>query len=408
MGITDDPIFILEGNGPCTNHGCEAILRGTMLILRSQFGRCKFISTARSEGLPPDETFLEDPDLTHRPAWARRRFTGLWFRNQIDKRIFRRFPYGFEPYLPHCKAVLALGGDNFSLDYGTSVAKRELNVIRIAHEAGKPFAIWGASVGPFSKEQTLEQEAGKLLQEVDLIAARESITVKYLKSIGVESNVKQVADPAFLMEPQHPSHLSNELADALRSNPIGLNISPLIAKRHPQADRFEEVLIEIISSLSEMGNPIVLIPHVNAAGNSDHEYMRQSLHRVQSASVPIVLVGADYNAAELKWIISRCAVFIGSRTHATIASLSTATPTISVGYSIKAEGINVDLLGSTRWLMPIEDLSADGLGERTAALWNEREDVRSLLTQKLPAYKDCAHKAGLYLADAIACFAPRK
>ena len=54
----------------------------------------------------------------------------------------------------------------------------------------------------------------------------------------------------------------------------------------------------------------------------------------------------DQNAEQLKWIISKCAAFIGARTHATIAAYSTGVPTLVLGYSIKSVGIARDLFGS--------------------------------------------------------------
>jgi hypothetical protein len=36
--------FLLLGNASYLNRGCEAILRGTVKILRSAFGECRFVN----------------------------------------------------------------------------------------------------------------------------------------------------------------------------------------------------------------------------------------------------------------------------------------------------------------------------------------------------------------------------
>ena len=50
-------------------------------------------------------------------------------------------------------------------------------------------------------------------------------------------------------------------------------------------------------------------------------------------------------------------MFVGCRTHSTIAAYSTCVPTLVVGYSIKSRGIAKDLFGDYKDLViPIEDL----------------------------------------------------
>ena len=54
---------------------------------------------------------------------------------------------------------------------------------------------------------------------------------------------------------------------------------------------------------------------------------------------------------QLKYIISKCKMFIGCRTHSTIAAYSTCVPTLVVGYSVKAQGICRDIFGSDKDLL---------------------------------------------------------
>ena len=43
------PLFILAGNGPYTNRGCEAIVRGTVKILREYFSDPRFVCLSHSQ-----------------------------------------------------------------------------------------------------------------------------------------------------------------------------------------------------------------------------------------------------------------------------------------------------------------------------------------------------------------------
>lgn len=51
-------------------------------------------------------------------------------------------------------------------------------------------------------------------------------------------------------------------------------------------------------------------------------------------------------------------MFIGARTHATIAAYSSCVPTLVVGYSIKARGIAKDLFGTDEgYVLPVQALA---------------------------------------------------
>ena len=52
-------LFILQGNGPMRNRGCEAILRSTVSILREEFGPSRFINVP---GYEVDYEKYEEPD----------------------------------------------------------------------------------------------------------------------------------------------------------------------------------------------------------------------------------------------------------------------------------------------------------------------------------------------------------
>ncbi|MFN9971614.1 MAG: polysaccharide pyruvyl transferase family protein, partial [Phycisphaerae bacterium] len=85
-------------------------------------------------------------------------------------------------------------------------------------------------------------------------------------------------------------------------------------------------------------------------GTSDHQLLLEIEKRVTALGKCTVRCLPDVlNARESKWAISQCSVFAGARTHSTIAGMSSATPTISMSYSMKARGINQDVFDSQRY-----------------------------------------------------------
>ena len=115
----------------------------------------------------------------------------------------------------------------------------------------------------------------------------------------------------------------------------------------------------------------------------------------------VLVVGPDYDARQLKWIISQLRLFAGSRTHATIAALSTGVPTISVGYSVKARGINQDVFGHDRWLIQLRQLDAPTLAALVGDLLSEEAEVRAQIARVMPAYRDRARLAARHLKKVL-------
>ena len=409
------PLFILAGNGPYTNRGCEAIVRGTTKILREHFKDPRFLCVTHIQS---EEQFrrqcLEetDPTITHLHSHRlskRKALRNLWkpetwlyaYRSRFDPAALKYQVYrDMLPHLDDAAAVLSVGGDNYSLDYG--VPRLFTGLDDIVLEKKKPLAIWGASVGPFDTMPEYEDYMSRHLREIPGIFARESVTIDYLKGIGVTENVYPVADPAFLMDPVKPEGIEDVLP--LDEEAIGLNLSPLMAKYVTGGDlkawaSKAASIIEGVTKTTEM--PVYLIPHVTNPTSNDHEFMQWALSLIKDRNGNITLVSPEYNAAETKWIISRMAFFAGARTHSTIAALSSGIPTLSFAYSIKAQGINQDIFGHTDYCMEPTDLGAEAVGSRVTSMLDESAAIRRDLAGRIPGVQRAALSAGMGLKHLI-------
>jgi len=409
------PLFILAGNGPYTNRGCEAIVRGTTKILREHFKDPRFLCVTHIQS---EEQFrrqcLEevDPAITHLRSHRmnkKQALRNLWkpetwlyaYRSRFDPAALKYQVYReMLPHLEDAAAVLSVGGDNYSLDYG--VPKLFTGLDDIVLEKKKPLAIWGASVGPFDTMPDYERYMGRHLRGVPGIFARESVTIDYLKSIGVTENVYPVADPAFLMDPVKPEGIEDVLP--IDEEAIGLNLSPLMAKyvSGGDIDAWTTLAASIIEGVAKKtGMPVYLIPHVTNPTSNDHEFMQRALSLITDRNGNITLVSPEYNAAETKWIISQMALFAGARTHSTIAALSSGIPTLSFAYSIKAQGINRDIFGHTNYCMEPTDLDAEAVASRVTSMLDDSAAIRNDLAGRLPGVQRAALSAGTGLKHLI-------
>ena len=312
------------------------------------------------------------------------------------------FPKVFREQMKSVDAVLSVGGDNYSLDY--RLPSLLMGVDRLAMDLGKPVFIWGASVGPFEAEPYFVPTIRNHLSKATMIAARESLTYDYLTKTLKLTNVIRMADPAFTLA-KAPVDVSAFWPQNSPSGTVGLNVSPLIEryKTHDQDLRAET--IQFIREAVAKGFSVLLVPHVipleGAAKNNDATYMTRMLAEVQDLGESVSIMPPNLNASQIKQVISQLRFFIGARTHATIAALSSGVPTLSIAYSVKAKGINQDLFGDMPIVLPTPDLSATTLMAGLDYLRTNETELKAILDRKLPQLRERVASAAQGIREGI-------
>ena len=400
--------IVLAGNGSYSNRGCEAILRGTTALLRSQLGACRFISNYFPTPGSHDEENENDDSIIHRPFPLLARYSLPWIEEQISRKIFHK-PYNnrqvtriFRHSLKEADAVLMLGGDNFSLDYPNKDI--HFRISQLAVGAHVPTVIWGASVGPFFRDPQYERWAAKELSKVNLICARETATMEYLASISLTRNVILAADPSFVLQPTE-CVLPENIEKILQAGCIGLNLSPLISNyvkidgSKPDRNKWANIAVDIVRNLlRQFSMPILLIPHVTSEAGfttrDDYLFLNR-VAKLLHEPERVLTLGPIYDAAQSKWVISRVRVFAGARTHSTLAAISTCVPTICIGYSMKAKGIAQDVYHHLDWLIKSQELVNDPtiLSDRLDSLISNQTEIRTQLEEQNPVFIQRARNA---------------
>ena len=139
---------------------------------------------------------------------------------------------------------------------------------------------------------------------------------------------------------------------------------------------------------------IALIPHVTVKTTDDREPLKK-IHEKYKDTGRVAVV-EDQSCQELKYIISKCAMFIGARTHATIAAYSSCVPTIVLGYSVKARGIAKDIFGTDKnYVLPVQQLETENdLIHAFKWMMNSCEEIKNHLNSFIPGYIKSAYEAG--------------
>ena len=366
---------ILYGNGGCGNHGCEAIVRGTYELFKKPL----IIS---SENIDEDRRYgLEEfCDIYDAKAGSpsKLQFVKAYMKLKImgDYTAMDGLPYLSTIRELSDKSTLALsiGGDNYC--YTNQKFYAFLN--KAYQDNGIKTVLWGCSIEP---EIVKDNDVSRDLKSYKLIVARESITYNAVRGIG--ANVVLAPDPAFFMQPKK-CELDHRFNDG---NVIGVNISPMIVSNEKQSGAAYANYKKLVDFILRNTNmKIALIPHVVWQDNDDRRVL-QKLYDDFEHDQRLIMV-EDHKAPELKYIISKCRMFVGARTHSTIAAYSTMVPTLVVGCSVKARGIATDLFGTDeKYVLPVQNLKNEReLTEAFCWMIDNEDKIRNHLNRFIPNY----------------------
>jgi len=330
--------YILYGHGGSYNHGAEAIIRTTVDMLKRNANDCEFLLSTHFK--EQDIEFLLPVDgLIERDCIALER----------EKKSGKQGVYTCEIYKDTLDAIdknticLSVGGDNYC--YPNWMKWKGIH--NKALKVGARSILWSCSIEP----DMIDEDMLKILKTHHLITARESITYNALLDRGLK-NVKPVADVAFLLETEAIVLPSNFIS----GNTVAINASPLTARKETSKHILRQNILRLIEFiLASTDMSVALISHVTMPMDNDFAYLQDIYKEIKDKS-RVSLIGANYNAKQLKYIISQCRFGVFARTHASIAAYSTCVPSIAIGYSVKAQGIAKDL-NMEKYVIPINDIT---------------------------------------------------
>ncbi len=370
------------------NHGCEAIVNTLCRMLKTEVtlvtnskkedekysvnGMCELIQ----------ERKFSNHKLAHVLYYIYRKITK-------DKESFILYRYHEVFGKKRSPLAISIGGDNYCYD----MMLNDLFLANAAfNRAGTTTMLVGCSIEP---ELLNRKEISEDLARYKMIIARESITyealVSHYKNTQVSPEIVCYPDPAFtLKEKRLP------LPEGfLEGKTVGINISPLVmdceGKEGIILSSYKR-LIEHVIRTTDM--QIALIPHVVWDRNNDRIPIEE-LYRTFEDTKRVIKI-EDGTCEELKGYIARCRMFIGARTHATIAAYSSCVPTLVAGYSVKAKGIARDLFGTyDNYVLPVQQLrNEEALIDAFQWMSDYEEDIRKHLQEVIPGYVKEAYKTG--------------
>ncbi len=381
---------VLYAHGGSGNHGCEAIVRSTAVLLKEVFEEKPIlVSDALEEDIHYGVNSVCNIIKSNTPI---KKASPAFIRAYLDLKL-KKSPQAMDALLYRNGVAAAKKGDiAFSIG-GDNYCYKNLNHYIMLHEEykkrGVKTVLWGCSVEP---ELLKNKDVAEDISRYDLITAREPFSYEALKAVN--PNTVKVADPAFILD-------TAEVAlpkGFVKGNTVGINLSPMVIDNETvKGAAFSNYLNLCKYILKETDMSIALIPHVVWKDGDDRVPLKK-LYEELNCPERVCLI-EDHGCQELKGYISKCRFFVASRTHASIAAYSSLVPTLVVGYSIKAQGIATDLFGTDeRHVLPVQNLcEADALTSAFKALLDNEENERNKLSDVIPEYKKKARSATKHL-----------
>ena len=372
-------LFNHEGS---KNHGCEAIVRGSMNIIENSDEKAEFVLSSNN---PSDDEILNN--ITVKAARTRALTKVEKLIAAVDLKINNSETYALQKmYSPivsdaeDCDVCLSVGGDTYCYgdNHGIQVLTRELK------KRGKKTVLWGASIGA----EDLSERKLESLRDFNAIFTREPITYELLKANGANDNIYLFSDPAFCME-----RVEVEPIDGFtRENTLGFNISPLVASGDPRKKEIAEDFLRFVFENTTM--KVLLVPHVVEENNNDYDFMKPIFEKFEHTG-RIAILPSDLEARQYKGYIAGTRFFVGARTHSTIAAYSSGVPTIALGYSVKARGIAKDIFGEEKYVLDIKAMTDyEELRDEFLKLLENENEIRRDLMKSIPLRMRSAMEAG--------------
>lgn len=367
------------------NRGCEAIAKGTAVLLdkpkEELIGLCNDRKLDRRLGIDKYVT------LYTRSLWEKvyaKLYRGylLLTENDFIKRCNRRYGCFYNIFLNKMETddiLFSTGGD--MMCYGNNEVIYTNNRI---HEYGLKSVLWGCSIG----KNNLTPEKIETLKRFSLIYARESLTATMLTEYLRLDNVVTFPDPAFVLEPEKV-----QLPDCFNGGKvIGLNLSNFVLggfNFHSALGKDVVTFIDTVINSSD--RHILLIPHVMWDDQDDRIVSRIMYDKYKDTGRVHLLDSDSLNYCQLRYVISKCFMFIGARTHAVISAYSTCVPSIALGYSIKSRGIAIDLSMPMDTIVDSKNYKPKAFLQAYDFVDKHADKIREILQKNILAYKNSTY-----------------
>lgn len=283
--------------------------------------------------------------------------------------------------------------NNFSHYYG----------LRFAQWLGKKTMVYSQTVGPYKNNLTGSLErvlANSVLKRANLVTLRERDSLKNYSGRNVEVTAETVfIEPVRYMEIDIKHYIPNYAEEPI----VGVTIHHIYYKHYFSKEKYVRLMVDLFDEiLSAYPCRILLIPmedHYKTGG--DRPIIREMISMVgKEYANRISMVTEDLSSTETANVISRCDVFVGTKTHSIVYGLKTATPTLSISYQEKSTAF-MRMFGMGENAIPLGDLNLPDFMKIFDRVYNNREAIKACLSRMYPTVRKRAEYNNVLLIELL-------
>lgn len=308
--------------------------------------------------------------------------------NKLTRLLFSRSTHESIKQFKNCDVFFVKGG-GFIHAYGEKTAPYLmwyfLFYIRLAKKLKKKVVFLPNSFGPF-KGFTVKYQVKKVLSKVDLLYARENISAQALGAL-LEREIPVRMDLGFFLQVSNDVSIEN-IIDKYDLCPedrlVGVTIRPW---RFPGKHNPEHLYKNYLYAIECMINQAISLNYKivfcnQSIGPNEHEDDRNAIKAIfEKINHPhLIWINENLTCEELKLLYSKFDLFVGTRFHSVIFSMTSLVPSIAIAYGgNKGEGIMGDF-NLQEYVIKIEEITSDKLLQTFKHVISNNELVKDKLT----------------------------
>lgn len=334
-----------------TNRGSEALLRTRISAIRKYIPDAQFYvltvykdSCKSIDGVEYIQTFGGQREKFKSPVYLLKSLVMaiIWSLEIFRFKLTKTASLSDIKKIANSEMFISTDGDVLGEDYGLLPYIWRIYYLSIGLILKKPVIIFAEGLGPFrSKIGILISKL--FFKRCAYLSVRDEFSYDNIMKLGINREVDIVADSAFLLEPSNDPNLNYKIPG---KKLIGIAVSELATKygfKYKDEPDSYKGFLNLMSSVIDwliikQNAEVILIPHVVQIKRDDYQTAQDILGLVKNKN-SVKIISKEYNAMQLKKIISHCDLLIASRMHAAIAGLSSGVPVIGIAYSHKMKGI---------------------------------------------------------------------
>lgn len=299
--------------------------------------------------------------------------------NSLFKKKLNKYDYMFS-YMKFKKVisdfaneidlVIALGGDDFTEDYGWKGPIIHAVMFNLLKIEGLKVVMLGQTMGPYHSFRKPVMK--KLLSKVDNIYPRDPITYNYLRGFRL-NNINIMDDLALLpLTKQETKERTKEYITYCPSELIYR-----YSKEGKRQDWIDFNLFMIDKLMNKyIDKKLVILAHVLKPKHVDDRIIVNELYSLVKDKYKnrIVVESNELYPYEVRSYIQQSLFTVSSRMHPIVSSIQCEIPAIALSYSSKYWGIIGERYELGEYIIDVRHLNYDEMKERFVELMEKIED----------------------------------